>query len=382
MVTAMAPVKRWPFFAVVALLAWSVPACGNDEKSDEACNCGEKETTQDRLSIALNAIAESTCKVTLDCLGPAANIAGLRNDCVDRVTTQYAQGEFALLASAVDRKRATYDELALSACLDAIEAGGCDLLTKRLSSFCDGLITGTVKGGGDCSIDAECVSGHFCQMASACPGVCTPLLSEGEDCADSNDCRDGLVCSGSTAKCVTPAGAGEACKGATGKECAPETICMGATDTAEGTCRDIDSVFSAVEGGTCDFGTSTLCKDGLECAATAINAGKPVFTCEAPWKAGTCHVALPEECAVDSYCVLSGATVDGECQPLPGDGAPCGKATTDADAARCRSNAVCVAGTCRTVKALGGSCTTNDECYSGICKNGGCTPTECGTSAT
>lgn len=369
MVTVMPPVKRWVLPAATLLLLRAVPSCSSDAAT--------AMPTEVELKDVPGLLAETICKVTLDCLGPASTIAATRSDCVDTFTRQFEDGEFALIQQAIDDGTVDYDGTVVTECTRGIERAGCDILTTRLKTICPDLVSGEIAGGDECSLDAQCEDGHFCKMSAACPGTCTPLGSSGEPCDQTDDCRDGLLCDGVPGTCLAPAADGEACRGDTGRGCGPASYCAGASGDEAGTCRGADEVFSRARGESCDPTAGDFCEPESVCAATGVEDGQIVFECEAKAEETACHVAIPEACPEGRYCVLTGDTAEGECQSLPGDGEPCGKAAPQEVPTRCRPNSVCVMGTCRQIHRLGESCSIGAECYSGVCTEGSCRPTIC-----
>jgi hypothetical protein len=378
MVTPMPPVKRWLVPATTLLLLRAVPSCSSDTATDVP--------TEVPLGDIPGIFAEKACEVTLDCLGPAADAAALRSDCVARVTRQFEDGEFALFARAIDDGKVDYDGSLVAACTRSLEAAGCGILSSRFESLCPDLFAGHTEAGEECAVDAECEEGLFCRLDSTCPGTCTRLAADGDSCIQHNDCRDGLIC-GRSQTCVAPAADGEACRGDTGKECDLTSICAGAKGATSGTCTSVDDAFSRGEGEACDPMAGEFCTPDFVCAGIAIEDKLPVLQCEPPSDGTSCHIAVPEACPEEEFCVVAefelppDATrveVNGECQPLPGDGEPCGTAQPKDPPSRCRADTVCVAGTCQRVKRLGGGCTEGSECYSGVCLEGACAATLCG----
>jgi hypothetical protein len=384
MVTTMPPVKRWLVPATTLLLLRAVPSCS----SDSATAVPTEVSLQDIPHI----FAKKACEVTLECLGPAADAAALSSDCEARVTLQFEDGEFALFEHAIDEGLVEYDGSLVAACMRSLDAAGCGILTNRFESLCPDLFKGHTAAGEPCSVDAECEESLFCRLDSACPGTCTRLAADGDACLQHNDCRDGLIC-GRSRTCVSPAADGDACRGDTDKECGLTSVCAGADGTTSGTCRNVEDAFSRGEGEECDPAVGSFCTPDFVCAAVAIEDGRPVLQCELPSEEPgesdegiSCHLAFPEACPDGQYCVVTEielpaepmrVEVNGKCQPLPGDGEPCGSPQPGQPPSRCRADAVCIEGTCRDVKRLGGECTEGSECYSGVCLEGACAATLC-----
>lgn len=329
-------------------------------------------------------LAKTLCDVTSKCLGPIADVYFAGQSCTDKQVEALKEGSFSLLQGAIDRRRVAYDGSKVAGCLDAIGKEGCAVFANRLGTVCDGVFTGTVAAGGDCTLDEECKKDLFCEAGSSCPGKCTALLSAGGTCKNSDSCKDGLICSDKSKTCVTAAAAGDPCNGTSGKECPANLACVGSTDTAPGTCKALDSVFAATAGAACDPTTTVFCTADLRCAVSSVDAsGKAAWKCEKPATSQTCHVAYPEACPDGQFCFLGTAgSVEGACKPLPGDGEACsGNSATDTKKDKCAATALCVSGTCKAIQHLGGACASDDECIGKLCKDGKCVATECADTA-
>jgi len=357
----------WLSFLPLAAAA----ACGGSSS-------GGGESTP--LADAPTKLASAFCDVFDQCLGEAAAFSPLGQDCAGSLTKQIEQSDFSLLQGRIDAGTVQYDGTKVSGCADAIRSAGCTVFSNRLSTLCPGVLTGTVDPGGACVLSGECKTGSFCRTDQACPGTCTALRSAGQDCVKSDDCQDTLICSDRTKKCVKPSGSGDPCEGSSGPPCTTGLVCKGASGTTPGTCISPSAAFGAASGAACDPTSGTFCQQGLGCALIGVTAAGAQFQCEAPTSGGACHVAYPEACPSDQYCELPGSSVDGTCKPLPGDGQPCAKhvpSDPNSTDTLCATGAVCVQGTCHTMKNLGESCSIDDECYSTACDAGGCAPSKC-----
>jgi hypothetical protein len=328
-------------------------------------------------------LATAVCAVTKQCLGPA-DLSG--SACVAQTVQKIEEGEFSRYQAAIDKKKVAYDSTKLAACIDAIGKAGCDIGTKRISTLCAGVFTGSVAAGASCTMSAECKDGLFCQISApdggakpSCPGKCTALLAAGDACAINDHCKDGLLCS--AGKCAAPVADGAACGGKTGEECKPGLLCIGAA------CKKISAVFTAAEGETCDLET-VLCKEGFRCAVVSLDsAGKPVAKCEKPVTGpdgvpAACHLAFPEECPIGQFCELPQGAISGLCKILPGNGTLCvAQVPSDPNspASLCREGTLCDPsdGTCKALQKAAGKCAAGAWCYSGICSDGTCVASLC-----
>jgi hypothetical protein len=330
------------------------------------------------LSELPDKLAATLCGILETCLGPSADLYLRGADCIQQSKRDVSNGEFALLERAVNAGSVQYDGTKVDGCLRALEASGCDVFVNRIVSVCEGVIVGSGGSGDDCTLDAECRSGHFCRTDASCPGTCSALLAAGQSCTDDDDCADGTICSDDTARCVRPAREGESCGGASGPPCVANLGCQGATETASGTCVALDDVYAASSGASCDFFMGQLCQAGQTCALLAVT-GEQQFEmgCEPPVSGGACRIAVPEQCPTGQFCELPANSVEGTCTALPGDGAPCAGRSPTEDPEFCAIDHVCLSGTCRALQALGEACEDDAQCISGVCADGGCSPSRC-----
>jgi hypothetical protein len=353
-----------------AMLLGAVGACGGS--SDTSLSSGGP--------VALSSIpplyAGAYCTALQNCLGPLFTVAMAGTDCTAQTTQRIVNSDFSMFQSKIDAGKMTYDGSKAQGCIDAIAARTCDGLDTRPIPACQAAIDGTITTGGDCDLDAECkggASGAFCQSASGtCPGKCAALLVAGQACTKNDQCASGLECSTSTNKCVQPAAAGAACKGADQPPCANGLICMGDNTTTAGTCKARADAFTAAASASCDLKTQ-FCVAGQSCAVSAIVGTSITGTCVATggYAAGAaCKPTFPDACASGNYCKTTTlAPFDGTCTALPQKGEDCGKQWSG-DV--CGPNLVCVTKKCQGLVANGVSCAGNAECYSESCVSGGC----------
>jgi hypothetical protein len=353
----------------------AVPACGGSTGNAAATG----PTTP--LSDVPAKFSTALCGVLAQCLGPALKFTFPNDDCESREKAMLEQGDFSIVQKDIDAGKVTYDGTKVDACVSALQAAGCDVLTRRLSTLCPAVIVGSAAEGAACTTNAECKAPLFCKKAS-CPGTCATLLSAGEDCKHDDDCQDGLKCSTQTKKCVKPAADGATCEGPTGPSCASDHACKGGNNATPGTCIPVNQAFAAAEGETCDPTTTTFCADGLACALTGVVNNKTQFQCKARSTGSSCSIAYPEDCPNGQYCVVPDpkTSFTGTCTPLPAAGSACGKhvpSDLTSNDQFCAPGTVCVQQTCHALQNLGEACTVNAECVSGLCDSGGCAPTEC-----
>ena len=167
----------------------------------------------------------------------------------------------------VDKKRATYEQAKVDACLDTIRSTTCSMLnmTNHLTGVpgCDTFTTPLVSTGGACSHDYECISG-WCKPPVAPAtgdGVCAAAVS-GMSCTDVG-CGVGFACDslGTSDQaddvCVQPAEDGAPCTG--GAQC------------KSGNCSA-----SGGSGMTCAASTAAMCFYGSGCAAAGEGRPGPV----------------------------------------------------------------------------------------------------------
>ncbi|MCC6217763.1 MAG: hypothetical protein IT376_23090 [Polyangiaceae bacterium] len=325
----------------------------------------------------------ASCESARNCFGDAFDLFLAGRDCAEMVTKQVEAGEFPLIEAAIDDGRVTYDGTKVQACLDAVEARGCDGFLQREPAECQAAIDGTVELGGDCTLDAECKGQAFCKATGACPGKCSALQPAGAACGGDDDCMPGLECPSDTRLCGAPAAAGEDCEGNVAPDCGPGLICLGADDeqSTPGKCSTQAAAFVGDVGDPCAFGVDTVCKTQLSCAIS-FDAGSIGGTCVAKYASGAaCKPAFPEACPQGEFCELPtpGAgppVLDGVCKPLPKAGESCGSLLGPG---ACEPDHVCVyaqpedpSGICRAIANNGAPCSVDEQCWSERCVNGAC----------
>jgi hypothetical protein len=349
-----------------------------------ACS-GSDESGDGPAPIPLEDLAATAAPVYanlyLSCVGPLADEATRLwhgEDLATRMERRLTD-EYALLQNAVDAGRVAYHADLMPACVAAVGARACDQILDRNISECELAVEGTVAVAGACTSDWECEGTNVCKFEDGCPGVCRPRGAAGTVCQRDDECSDGLICfvtvaqGQATGLCSAPSEASQPCEGNQSAGCRPDLFCAGAKNRAvppvPGTCSSYTDVFSGAAGTTCNL-SDTLCASGLCCAVQTIAPLEG--ECEPAVESGaTCRLAFPEQCPVGQYCgELNGATLQGTCVALPGEGEAC--ARLDGDDPLCAAYLRCDGGTCRAIQRLGGTCSSNALCYSENCVDGRC----------
>ncbi len=363
-------------FASFALVFGLVTACGGSSSGvmdtgaggqDGQAGQGGGTTPMVKVDELAASYATALCKAYTSCAGDLYAIFRPGEDCVTN-TTKTLTEELATLPNAIDRGSIKYDDKKLQACLDEVASGDCSTLSNRSPPSCKAAFAGTIAEGGECSLDGECKGAQYCKLGDTCPGKCAPYEQAGGACTGNGDCVSGLKC-GANAHCVAPSQAGEACKQGE-PDCIDGFACLGDDSTAKtpGKCVTLSQAFSGKLGGACSL-ASNLCAVGLSCE---IKSFAPIGgDCVAKLGSGAvCHVAVPDACPDDEYCVLRTPLGAGKCTPKPAAGEKCGAGLGDAQI--CAAYARCDAGNCRAIAHAGEECNANDTCYSGHCLNKAC----------
>jgi hypothetical protein len=351
-----------PLVSWALVLGW-VPACGGTDtagKDDEGPSVALEELPAQ--------YSEALCQVFESCVGELYGIFRPGETCLKDISVTVEEG-LATLPDAVDAGRVKYHGTKAQKCLDEIAAGGCDTLSNRSPDSCKAAIEGTVKAGGDCSLDAECAGQRYCKTSDACPGKCAPYEKAGGACTSSDNCESGLKC-GDNKHCVAPSQEGEACEQGEPK-CTDGLLCLGQDSAAKtpGTCFTIEAALSGKQGEDCAL-DGHLCAAGYACEITSLAplGGSCVAKVES---GGVCHAAFPDECPDDEYCALGvNPLLPGTCTSKPKAGEACAAALSGGQI--CAPYTRCDANVCRDIAHAGEDCSADDTCYSGRCANGAC----------
>lgn len=212
---------------------------------------------------------------------------------------------------------------------------------------CQPYTCGPTSCRGDCTADAHCVDGSYCNG-----GVCEPQLGAGSACTQSVQCSSGhcvdgvccnTACTSQCEACNLPGQAG-ACLPVSGAPVGNRTACAG-DDVCGGVCDGVNRF-------ACSYpGAGTECRAASCSGATATLAA----SCDG---AGSCPAAQTVDCP------------DG-CDGSLCAGAAC---TVNAD---CSAGEVCRAGICAPAGELGAACSSGAECASGYCIDGVCCDGAC-----
>jgi len=195
-------------------------------------------------------------------------------------------------------------------------AGRCP---PRQTQGCSPYLCGPQACLGNCTSDADCVSGNFCAA-----GICTPLLANGGRCAGASQCASGqcvdgvccnAACGGQCQACDVPGQVGS-CANAVGaphgsrQACASDgTACGGACDGSDATQCAYPGATVECRAGSCSAGVMTepaMCNGSGNCPAKVQDA----------CGAGGCSGAVcAATCSSDAQCATNASCVAGQCQP-------------------------------------------------------------------
>jgi hypothetical protein len=296
--------------------------------------------------------------------------------CQARLKAELEDSEFKYLLDAINAGRVRYDASAAQGCLDKIQGLGCSFETTRVLKQppCDRAFQGSVKLGGNCAVNADCVGASFCKLGDSCPGICTRQQKAGASCEKNDQCEQGLTCA-RNGTCTEPSKRGKSCGGGVAAQCAADLECIDA-DSAQhkaGTCKGPGDLLVGQLGEACDPTSNRLCVDGLSCAAQNTSNAIPSFACAKPAEADApCQFGLPTPCPDDQYCDadLSMGQFSGTCRDLPAAGEAC---TNTLGARACTPGLECDSDQqCHPANRLGQPCVSNRGCAGGSCVSGKC----------
>lgn len=250
--------------------------------------------------------------------------------CVDRETQLC---EESLVAPATAATPATVD-----ACAVALAASTCDSLFDVAPPTACLAQHGSGATGAACSFPAQCASGYCSVDDTQLCGTCQPEPVAGASCASAG-CGQSMSCVASTMQCQVPVVAGGACS--SDLPCAETLDCVGATQTAMGTC--MASLTTA--GSTCDprrmTGPSCSTTAGLACnTSTKQCVTQPLVA--AGQQCG--QIAnVNTRCLAGATCQIATGATTGTCVAPAADGATC----NPTNGPGCEQGARCVNGTCQ-----------------------------------
>lgn len=241
-------------------------------------------------------------------------------------------------------------------CLD-VSASLSTLHLKYDSHFADACLAETQAVTCSQGLSASTACGNVFVGEVPVGGSCSPLaFADLSECAPGNQCSISALCAGS---CVPFAKLGEACGGATGKNCDLGLSC----DLGMSVC-----VKAAAQGDTCSF--NQPCSGNLVCEGASGPVG---FVTDASTQIGTCK-AKPDSgpCYFDDNCsnrCVGASPPDslGQCKPRPALGEACAPGAKE-----CALGAYCGVGErCISLPSLGQSCVGNSgegsECLDSYC---------------
>ncbi len=287
-----------------------------------------------------------------------------------------------------------YDGAAASECVRAMrEAAETVSLGGELSE-CDLVFDGTLGDGQPCQSSEECGSSGRCEStnceAQCCLGVCSgsdvPLYAG----CDQDGCNAGLHCVENPATMIKTCQAGaEGSPCRSSNECQRDHYCTENETTMLGQCLP-------------DVGENVGCEGDHWCEFPLFCVGDDLTTpgtgtCGRVDTAGDgCDIDNDEDqifggCSGALYCKDPTPTMEGECQPLPGESESCAQSMRcNSDELYCNFNnnlctdrpgegqscasAVCAVafvclpnGTCGAALADGANCTDAEQCESYLC---------------
>jgi hypothetical protein len=255
-----------------------------------------------------------------------------------------------------------YDDVAASACLDAVRSGACEEVSgsTAISAPCDKVFAGSIADGGQCVADVECSAGSFCsrpgaQGVQACSGTC---MTGGIRCNTDSQCGSGQVCdlaaytettNGSCATPTPPGAANQAC--GTNHRCQPGLYCT--TSSGTPTCVPLGQA-----GQPCEFSGVGGCAPGLICAFD--DQGQSA-TCMAPAAKGQpCQVRA--QCGAPLFSSIVCDEVQHVCVDAPTSGPCVGTGFTSCNFLSAYCDLSQPTPTCKPYAAIGASCMTDHEC--------------------
>ena len=253
------------------------------------------------------------------------------------------------LEAAIDAGKVKYDGNLVASCYEQLGSASCDRTDEKGRMFggadCAGAIKGTVGGGGECALDAECKS-RECDVPdcpdACCQGTCVgdeaPRLPRqlGESCESSNDCASGSYCSAAVCAALKPAGSMCIQTG----ECAYGLGCAGQPRV----CKVLPTAGEPCPDGQCR-------DEGTYCAAPGMICAK---------------VGLPgDACTTRADCsqfYSCDATM--HCSEGAHEGQACNAMTRCADLGNfCDTTAMI----CKPPQPIGAACTSDTQCESNFC---------------
>ena len=243
----------------------------------------------------------------------------------------------------------------------------CTSGVKTLPSLCDGKgvcqknakVTCSPKQckgnvcSGDCTSDAACQTGEYCELGS---GKCLQKKAQGSSCKGKNQCSSGY--------CVDGFCCESACTGKC-KACSA-TLSVG----QNGKCAAVTG--GTDPGGECsDQGASSCGTDGQCDGKGACRKYGPTAVCGASSCSGSTQTNT-KTCDGAGNCKSNGTV---SCSPYVCGTSTC--RTSCSSASHCVSGSYCSGNKCQGKKSNGQSCGSASECTSNYCVDGVCCNSSC-----
>jgi hypothetical protein len=249
-------------------------------------------------------------------------------DCVTDFVSRLSPAAF---EGAVSVARRTFVAANAQQCLSAIPALACGDVAAGFEGpgvvieSCRTAFDGDGRDLADCTSNADCLSGLFCDRNydDGCAGACVPGYIEEVFCgATAVNCGIDAYCEQETQLCTPLPSAGQAC--------APDGLCE----------------------------ANHFCYDDV-CTASVVG-----------FQAGQACDRISSLCALGLFCDIDDTNI-GTCKELGQAGASC---NADFPPGGCVVSSFCDAGTC-AARISAGACSSSDECLGGWCAPDGCVDT-------
>ncbi len=209
----------------------------------------------------------------------------------------------------------------------------------------------------DCTSDADCGTGKYCDTAS---GDCADKRGIGSTCPADNQCQSG--------HCVDGYCCNSACTGTC--ESCDGSISIGSNGTCAAVSAGIDPDDECTDMGATSCGTDGECDGSGACRQYGAST-----VCEAASCSGS-TLTNAKRCNGSGVCGSNGTQ---SCDPyVCANGTSC--RTSCSSPSHCISSSFCNGSSCDGLKATGSSCSAAAECQSGHCVDGYCCNSACAGS--
>jgi hypothetical protein len=231
----------------------------------------------------------------------------------------------------------TYSARHAKACFDSISAQPClrtDAELKKRLQRCGGMFEGTVRNGGRCRSDSECIS-QDCDDSCTCKGDTPPFVQAclGGTCTGVRGCDDNMYCE--RGRCVPALTRGENCFEASydsGQEypCQAGLACVWVADSAA-ICEPLNPVSQACVYGECGLGaqcdpTTDTCQPRRQLGEACVATDQCRWELFCDSNTGTCtqRPSVGQPCTLESWCVDARCDLDTlMCVEMPLEGSFC-----------------------------------------------------------